>query len=489
MYTLTIFPKKIITQQIVRNTFHARKTRYGYAVLLFHMAIFASATFTQAQEAKQKISDYRETPIKTNELIHTKLNISFNYQKQCLYGEEWVTIKPYFNPTDSLTLDTKGMELKQIALVHNGKLIPLKFDYTDSLTIKVRLDKTYYKNEKYTLYIKYTSWPGKLKTGLNATLRSKGLFFINPEGLEKDKPIQIWTQGETESSSVWFPTIDKPNQKTTQEIAITVPTKYTTLSNGLLTYQKRNTDGTRTDTWKMNLPHAPYLFMIAVGDFKIYYDKWQQKAVDYYLEPQFAPFAKDIFGDTPEMMSYFSKILGVNFPWPKYAQVVVREHTMGGSMENTSATLHGDFMQRTSKELIDIDYSGLQLTIAHEFFHQWFGDYVTAESWSNLTVNESFADYSEVLWAEHRFGKDEADAHNERSLKKYLASTESHSKNLVRFYYDDKEDTFDAMVTYSKGGRILNMLRVYLGDAVFFHGLNLYLTKNAFKIPKHNRSV
>jgi aminopeptidase N len=44
-------------------------------------------------------------------------------------------------------------------------------------------------------------------------------------------------------------------------------------------------------------------------------------------------------------------------------------------------------------------------------FHQWFGDYVTAESWSNLTVNESFADFSETLWAEHKYGKDEGAMH------------------------------------------------------------------------------
>ena len=49
---------------------------------------------------------------------------------------------------------------------------------------------------------------------------------------EKDKPTEIWTQGETEANSVWFPTIDKPDQKTTEEIIMTVPAKYVTLSNG-----------------------------------------------------------------------------------------------------------------------------------------------------------------------------------------------------------------------------------------------------------------
>ncbi len=75
----------------------------------------------------------------------------------------------------------------------------------------------------------------------------KDLYFINPKGTDKEKPTQIWTQGETEATSVWLPTIDKPNQKTTQELTMTVPAKYVTLSNGKLMSQKNNSDGTRTD--------------------------------------------------------------------------------------------------------------------------------------------------------------------------------------------------------------------------------------------------
>ena len=114
-------------------------------------------------------------------------------------------------------------------------------------------------------------------------------------------------------------------------------------------------------------------------------------------------------------------------------------------------------------------------------FHQWFGDYVTCESWSNLTVNESFADFSEMLWAEHKYGKDAADAHSYTwRCKITCLRLMPIQKDLVRFHYDDKEDVFD-VVTYQKGGRILNMLRNYLGDAAFFKGLNIYLKTNQFK--------
>ena len=418
----------------------------------------SEAANAQAPAKGDALKIYRATATKINDLVNTKLDVRFDYKKRYMYGKEWVTLKPHFYPTDSLRLDAKGMDIKNISVVKAGKNVPLKYKYEDSLQLNIRLDKTYQNNESYTIYIDYTAKPDELKAeGSKAITDAKGLYFINPDGTEKDKPTQIWTQGETESSSAWFPTIDKPNQKTTEEISMTVLSKYVTLSNGKLISQKNNADGTRTDTWKQDLPHSPYLFMMAVGDFKIYHDKWRNKPVDYYLEPKYAPYAKDIFGMTPELIEFYSKTLGVDYPWDKYAQIVVRDY-VSGAMENTSATLHGDYVQGTPRELADAYYNDGRSTIAHELFHQWFGDYVTAESWSNLTVNESFADFSETLWAEHKYGQDAGDAHSYQDMLNYMRGPGNASKNLVRFYYNDKEDVFDA-VTYQKGGTILNMLR------------------------------
>jgi aminopeptidase N len=426
------------------------------------------------------IDIYRATPARINDLINTKLDVRFDYKKCFMYGKEWVTLKPHFYPTDTLRLDAKGMDIHNISIVQNGKNIPLKYVYQDSLSLAIRLDKVYHNNENYTVYISYTSKPNELKVHGSAAINdAKGLYFINPDGNDPDKPIQIWTQGETESSSAWFPTIDQPQQKTTDEITMTVPAKYVTLSNGRLASQKVNGDGTRTDTWKMDLPHSPYLFMMTVGDFKIYHDKWRGRDVDYYLEPKYAPYAKQIFGMTPELMEFYSKTLGVDYPWNKYAQIVVRDY-VSGAMENTTATLHGEQVQLTDRQLLDAYYNDSRVDIAHELFHQWFGDYVTCENWTNITMNESFADFSEMLWAEHKYGKDEAGYQNYVDMNQYLQNPEDQAKNLVRFHYNDKEDVFD-LVSYQKGGRILNMLRTYLGDAAFFKGLKIYLTTNAFK--------
>lgn len=436
--------------------------------------LFAQMPTSKADTAWKEI--YRESYPKINNVIHTKLEVSFDYDKSYLYGKEWLTLEPHFYPTDSVLLDAKGMEIKEISIIKGNTKKVLQYKY-DGLQLNIKLDRMYSRQEKYTLYFDYISKPDEFDSkGSAAISDARGLYFINPKGEEKNKPTQIWTQGETEANSVWMITIDKPNQKSTQEIYMTVPSKYVTLSNGLKVSEKKNADGTRTDYWKMDLPHAPYLFFMGVGDFAITKDSYKGKEVSYYTEKNQAQYARGVFGNTPEMMKFFSEKLGVEYPWAKYAQIVGRDY-VSGAMENTTATLHQESAYQNSRELTD--GNKWEETIAHELFHHWFGDLVTAESWSNLTVNESFANYSEYLWNEYKYGKDMADEHNNTDMQGYLFSR-SESKDLVRFHYADKEDMFDA-VSYNKGGRILHMLRNIVGDDAFFAALQNYLTTNKFK--------
>jgi aminopeptidase N len=444
------------------------------AALFF--AAFFTGNFALAQTDTSGTTLYRATHTKHTELKHTKLKVSFDFAKEQMAGEEWLTASPYFYPTDSLVLDAKGMLIHEVSLSTNGKNTSLKYDYTNDI-LKINLDKTYNRNQDYTVYIKYTARPNDVKSGGGAAISdNKGLYFINPHGTDPDKPTEIWTQGETESSSAWFPTIDKPNQKTTDEIYMTVPSKYVTLSNGVLKDSKDEGNNLRTDHWVMDKRQSTYLFFMGIGDFAIIKDKWKNMPVDYYVEKKYASDAKGIFGNTPEMIDFFSTKLNYPYPWQKYSQMVGRDY-VSGAMENTTATLHGEGAYQKPGDLID--ENKWEDTIAHELFHQWFGDLVTAESWSNITMNESFADYSEYLWEEHKYGKDAADYHLMNNTNGYLRNPKNLTKDLVRFQYENNLDVFDG-VSYNKGGAILNMLRNYLGDDAFFSGLNDYLTTNAY---------
>ncbi|WP_313373522.1 M1 family metallopeptidase [Chishuiella sp.] len=428
-----------------------------------------------SENQKNPLDIYRAEAERINNLVHTKLDLKFDYNKEQVLGEEWVTLKPHFYATSNVVLDAKAMIIHEVALVNGNSKKKLNYKY-DDLQLNIDLGKEYKKDQEYTLYIKYTARPNEVKQEGSAAINdAKGVYFINPRGEQANYPTQIWTQGETESSSCWFPTIDKTNQKTSEEITLTYPDKYVSLSNGLLKSTKKNSDGTKTDYWKFDKKHAPYLFFFGIGDYAIIKDKWKNIDVDYYVEPAYKDVAKQIFGNTPEMIQFFSDKLGYAYPWEKYSQMTAREY-VSGAMENTTATLFHDGVQQKAGQLVDENTA--EYVVAHELFHHWFGDLVTAESWGNLTVNESFANYSEYLWFEHKYGKEKADEHRYDEMAGYKHG-DGPTKNLVRVHYNSREDMFDG-VSYNKGGLILHMLRNFLGDEAFFKGLSKYLKDNEY---------
>lgn len=162
---------------------------------------------------------YRGSEKRVNDLINTRLEVSFDWAKAWMYGKATLTFKPYFYPTSTLTLDAKGLTIKEVALVAGNVKTPLKYTYNtdsiiDTMQMVITLPREFKRTEEYTIYIDYIAKPNDLPVGGSAAITSdKGLYFINNEGKEKDKPQQIWTQGETEATSCWCPTIDKPNER------------------------------------------------------------------------------------------------------------------------------------------------------------------------------------------------------------------------------------------------------------------------------------
>ena len=451
-------------------------------IFLFFITLFLACRTTQLQSNLDSSSSIpREVTNKDSQWIdkenvyhpeedrpfdlhHTKLDIRFDWKKQYLHGIATLKMSPYQYPQNRVVLDAKGFDIHQV--LHLKSHQQLEFSY-DGFHLAISLEENYTKSDTLDILVKYTAKPNELpKGGSSAITDDRGLYFINPDGREKNKPRQVWTQGEIQSSSCWFPTFDSPNMKTTQEIFITTDTSFITLSNGKRIESKNNGDGTRTDHWKQEKPHAPYLFMMAVGKFSIVKDKWQNKPVYYYVEPAYEKYAKSIFGNTPEMMTFFSDLLQYPYPWVKYHQIVVRDY-VSGAMENTSASLFMEELQADNRSLIDRNWDDF---IAHELFHQWFGDLVTCESWANLPLNESFATYAEYLWFEHKYGKNVAEIKRQKEIESYLYEAQVKQKDLIRYNYTSKEAMFDNH-SYAKGSTILHLLRNYVGDEAFLNRL------------------
>lgn len=431
---------------------------------------------------------YRGSVKMVNDLVHTKLELKPDFENKELIGTATIMLKPHFYPVDSLILNAKYMrivsveiqgESKDMGGLKSGFSKALPYAY-DSLYLRIKLDRTYTSKENYTVRIEYVAQPEKVHfNGSEAITDSKGIYFIGPTKKDPKKPVQVWTQGETDDASSWFPTIDAPNQKSSQELSVTIPKKFKSISNGKysgsLEFVEKG-DTLRTDYWIQDKPHAPYLFALAIGDFAEVKDNFMDIPVNYYVEPEYEQYARLIFGNTPEMIEFFSTILKTPYPWDKYHQVVVRDF-VSGAMENTGCVIHFDKLQHNARQHLDNSYEEV---ISHELFHHWFGDLVTCESWSNLPLNESFATYGEYLWDEHKYGRDEADVELQSFRDAYFDESSYKMEEMVRYDYEHQEDMFDAH-SYQKGGLILHMLRKHLGDEAFFASLTLYLNRYKFR--------
>jgi len=422
---------------------------------------------------------YRAAEPKYWDIVHTDIALQPFQKKGNLFlkeaeGEALLKLHPYCYASDSVTLDAQTMDIETVELRKPFFTKPLYRYENDKLSIK--FNRKFEPGDTLELYVKYRAKPYEDEAGGSSAIsEDRGLYYINNNYEIPGKPKQIWTQGETQANSHWFPTLDQPNEKFTVSISLTVPDSFTTLSNGELVSSKKTNNNNRIDKWEIDQPIQTYAVMFAIGKFSIINDaSWKGKSVNYYVEPEYAPYAKMMFRNTPEMIDYFSGITGVNYPWNKYSQVVVRDY-VSGAMENTTASLFGEFMNENARELLDKDNENV---VSHELFHQWFGDYATAESWSNLTLNESFATYGEQLWRKYKYGKASNDELAYDDLNNYFNQAQD-DPELVRYYYNNREDMFDR-VSYQKGGAILRYLHGLLGDSTFYKAMNIYLTKNAY---------
>lgn len=425
-------------------------------------------------------NEYRATEPQYWDIVHTDISLA-PFQKagdsflKEAKGEISISLHPYFYASDSLALDAKDMDIDTVFL-RKPFSATLNYQYEEDKLI-LHFDRKFHHADTIELFIKYTAKPyAEEAGGSSAISEDRGLYYINNNYEIPGKPKQIWTQGETQANSHWFPTLDQPNEKFTFSVSLLVPDSLTTLSNGRLVSSTK-TDKGRMDKWVMEQPVQTYAVMFAIGKFAVVNDKeWKGKDINYYVEPEYAPYAKLMFKNTPEMVDYFSTVTGVNYPWNKYSQVVVRDY-VSGAMENTSASLFGEFMNQNARENADKDYEDI---VSHELFHQWFGDYVTAESWSHLTLNESFATYGEQLWRAYKYGRLSADVLAANDLNTYLQQAENQDPSLVRFFYHAREDMFDR-VSYQKGASVLRYLHGLMGDSAFYNAMNIYLTTHAYE--------
>lgn len=408
------------------------------------------------------------TATRKMDLLHTELELLPDWSTQTIKGRATLSLTPFAYPADTLTLNAQFFDIHEIMVDGVAQSV---YAYDGSI-LRIPLSESYAPGRPVKCIIDYTAHPHKA-----LTREKQGLFFIDPFDTIPDLPTQIWTSGETQYNSQWFPTIDQPNERHTQNIHITVDTSFTTISNGVLLSSETRPTGKRTDHWTMTQSHAPYLTVLVIGKFDVVPDEWNSLPLKYYVDKGYGPSATEIFAHTPEMLSFFSDLLDYPYPWAKYDQIIVNEFT-SGAMENTTAVTFSTAVQSHHRDFLSKgENDGI---VAHEMIHHWFGDLLTCESWSHLALNEGFANYGEYLWYEFKYGKDEAQRARIIELYGYLSAAENDIHPLVHFHFEEPDDMFDAH-SYNKGALTLHHLRQVLGDTVFFQGIRKYLHDNAYQ--------
>lgn len=446
------------------------------------LAEFSAAfAFQQQNDGKsdiKKLPPVNYTRSRDIDVRHVAIDLRFDWTKEQAYGNTVVTLAP-FKATDKVYLDAAEMQINSVTL---GDGTALKFNYkggNSDNNLEILLPRVYQSGEELKVKVDYrTSYVNVASTETAIAGFGKGLRFIKPSDENPNKPMQIWSQGESEFNRYWFPSYDSPNDFRTTELKATVENKYTVISNGKLVETKNNGDGTRTFYWKMDVPYANYLTSIVVGEYA------EIKNGEYEGIPVYAYAYKNQVKETTEttrpivdMIRFFSEKTGVKYSYPKYAQTMVED--FGGGMENISATTMISELVKDERELLDENSDSLQ---AHELAHQWFGDYVTTRDWSNIWLNESFATYFDALYNEHKNGHDTFLLQDVNSNQRgyFSAWNSGYRRPMVTRYYADKDALFD-QYAYPRGAAIIHMLRKHLGDDLFFKSLNRYLTQNAHK--------
>ncbi|PYT41956.1 MAG: hypothetical protein DMG47_16830 [Acidobacteria bacterium] len=410
--------------------------------------------------APQLFSDEPYARSRDYDLQHSKISLRFDLDNKKVLGEVTHSLAILRDGTAKIVFDSAGLTIHRVTVNKDAA----KFETTaEKLIIPLAAEaKT---GDKFEITIRYEGKP------------TKGMYFILPDKDYPDRPSQIWTQGESEDTHYYLPTYDYPNDRLTTETILTVPASWVTVSNGKLISISDAGKGLKTWYWKESVPSSTYLITVVAGEFDEVKESWRGIPVTYYAPKGRGDRLPMNYGRTPAMIELFSKKIGVDYPWEKYAQVMVDDFVAGG-MENSSATTNTS-ASLVHPKLAPEYFTGEDDLISHELGHQWFGDLVTCKDWGDVWLNEGFATFMEAVWTEAHFGKDQADYERWNNTREWFGSSNLWNKPIVRHDFDDSSE-FDGNA-YGKSGWVLYMLRHQLGEDAFYRALKHYLEANRGK--------
>src|SRR5574343_307396 len=373
------------------------------------------------------------------DITHMKVEVKFEPETGKVIGKVTHQFTTLQKDIDTLFFDAPGISI--ISAEMDGTPVPFN---TNVEGVVIRFAKRLNWDEKHTVVFTYTATP------------KKGIYFIGwnqPENTGKPDinyiRKQIWTQGQGIDNRYWIPMYDCMNDKFTTETVVTMPQPYNVLSNGRKLSVKDN--GDKTSTWHYHLekPHAGYLLMLGIGIYEVKETTTKRGTpVQFWYYPEFKERVEPTSIYTEKMIELLEDETGTPYPWGSYSQIMV-QNFLYGAMENTSATIFGDFFTVDARGFKDRNYMGVN---CHELTHQWFGDLITARSGNDVLLQERFETFYLKLVCKDLEG---VDAYQWAVRGEYNSALEQSKKD----HFPVRHTQAGTTRLYPKGSAVLSRLR------------------------------
>ena len=389
---------------------------------------------------------------------HLLLELNFDWEEEKVWGSTTYDLEVNGHDVREIVFDAANLEIEKVMLGRRS----LAFENTGDQVI-ISLEKT----------LKYGGIV-QVKTFHSAARPPAGIYFTKPDEAYPDRFKTVWTQGQDEDSKYYFPCFDQPNFKQTTEVKLHLPKGMFGLSNGRLIKKSESTKESFYH-YKLEIPYSTYLLSIVAGDFAEHSSRVGGVDIKWYVQKGRDREGVNAFKDTGRIIRFFSDYTGYPYPYKHYTQIAVPEFVFGG-MENFTVTTQTDLTLHDDRARLDMDSNGL---VAHEAAHMWFGDIVTARTWSHAWLHESFATYFDALYTRESKGEDEFRYQLLEDAETYFSEDVRYRRPIVTHIYKEPIDLFDAHL-YPGGAVRLHYLKNIVGEPLFRKALTRFLKRHEY---------
>jgi len=400
-----------------------------------------------------------EPPEHQVDMEHMRLMVSFLPEEGLVRGTVTHIFTPLRDRVDTLFLNGPGITI--LNAVHRGQPLPFLIA-PEGITFRFSQPLRF--GERDSITLKYEARP------------RLGIFFVGWNDSTQRSRKQVWTQGQGINNRHWIPCYDEQNDKLTTETIITFDSHYRVLSNGTMVSKKDDGNGSTTWHYRMSHPHSVYLVMLGIGRYEI--DRRRSKSgvpLQLWYYPEYPDRVEPTYRYSAEAIDFMERETGVPYPWESYAQIPVQDF-MHGAMENTTATVFGDFLLVDRRSFLDRNYINVNV---HELAHQWFGDYITGRNGRSSWLHESFATFYPKLFLREIADDDAYQWARRREQETSLAASE---KNLLPILHSGAGSDR----VYSKGSAVIDMMRYTFGEDAVRRVITHYLRAHAYGVVETN---